>query len=127
LKEETELTKQEFQNFMDSYKFGFKTVQKKICFHIIKRIYSRCKRNYYFNDIKACYNKMIIVEGNHRYIAYLLAGIEFSVIESSSNNSDNPLEYSNLAIDFDNDWDVHLYKNRRFIIDGEWLEEFKRK
>jgi len=91
LKEETELTKQEFRNFMESYKFGFKTVQKKICFHIIKRIYSRCKRNYYFKDIKVCYNKKIIVEGNHRYIAYLLAGIEFSVIESSSNNSDNPL------------------------------------
>lgn len=111
---------------MNNNKFEFMTVHKRLCFNIIKRIVRRCKQNYYFDDVKVCLTKRIIVDGNHRYIAYLIAGIKFDVIKSTSSNCDNPIDYSTLEVDFSNDWDVHQYKYRKYIDDGEWLEEFRR-
>ena len=67
-----------------------------------------------------------MVDGNHRYVAYLLAGIEFGIIAWTCSESDIPLSFNALEIDFDNDWDRYLYNNRLLITDGGWLERYKR-
>ena len=88
-----ELTKEEFEYFLNNHKFTYKTVQKGLCFKIIKRIVRRCRQNYYFDHVKVCLTKGMVVDGNHRYIAYLIAGIKFDTIPYTSSHCDNPIEY----------------------------------
>lgn len=126
MKETRELTKDRFEEFVKSHAFTYCTAQHKLCFAIIKRMYARCIQGYYFKGVKVCVNKGIVVDGNHRYIAYLLAEIEFEIIDWRSSDSDVSKHYSKLDIDFEKDWDVNLYCNRKYISDGDWLDKFKR-
>lgn len=111
---------------MESHNFKYKTVQKKLCFHIIKRIYRRCKEQYYFKHIKICCVKGIVVDGNHRYIAYLLAGIDFDVIPYTSSHCDCPTDYKDLSLDLDDDWDNNHPDTKFLVTDGDWLLGFRR-
>lgn len=105
MQEFEELTRDRFEEFIARNSFKYRTVQVKLCFQIIKRMYRRCTLGYYFGDIKVCKSKAIVVEGNHRYLAYLLAGIEFEVIYWTSSYSDNPIQHNGIKVDFDEDWD----------------------
>ena len=102
------------------------TTHRCLCFAIVRRIYYRCLAGYYFGDIKVCVKNCLVVDGNHRYIAYLLADIEFGIIAWTSSKSDMLLSFNALEIDFDNDWDRYFYNNRLLITDGAWLERYKR-
>ncbi|MDR6734908.1 hypothetical protein [Sphingobacterium sp. 2149] len=124
MEEIKELTKENFIKFIKEHSFEYKTAQKSLCFAIIERMYRRCKMDYYFKDVKVCSEKGIVVDGNHRYLAYLLAGVSYDVVQWTSSRSDEPVEYKSLVIDLSKDWDCN--GNQKFIDDGEWLKEFKR-
>lgn len=89
-------------------------------------MYRRCTLGYYFGDIKVCKSKAIVVEGNHRYLAYLLAGIEFEVIYWTSSYSDNPIQHNGIKVDFDEDWDEFQKETRMFLTD-DFLKDFERR
>lgn len=110
---------------MNNHSFAFKTAHKCLCFAIVRRIYYRCLAGYYFGDIKVSAKNCLLVDGNHRYIAYLLAGVEFGVTAWTCSDSDISLSFSALKIDYDDDWDSYSY-NRLFITDGTWLESYRR-
>lgn len=105
------------ENFVKYGKHKFNTNHKVLCFAVIKRIYRRVKLGYRFGGIKVC-EKNLVVDGNHRYIAYSLAGIEFDIIPWTSNRSDEVGIFNSILIDCENDWDVHYYKTRQFCNDN---------
>lgn len=76
--------------------------------------------------MKVCQDKGIVVEGNHRFIAYSLAGIEFEVISGTSNRSDEISRYNEISIDNDNDWDKHDPNNISYCDDNyigkDWIK-----
>lgn len=119
-----ELTKEKLEEFLLHGKIELKTAQESLCFAIIKRLYRRCKADYYFRNIKVCNEKGIVIDGNHRYIAYLISEIEFDTVRGTSSHCDIPKPFNKIKIDYENDWDVH--RDAKYLIDGVWLEEFKR-
>lgn len=121
-----ELTRDRFEEFIAQNSFKYRTVQVKLCFQIIKRMYKRCTLGYYFGDIKVCKSKEMVVEGNHRYLAYLLVGIEFEVIDWTSSYSDVPIQYNGIKVDFDEDWDEFQKETRMFLTD-DFLKDFERR
>lgn len=58
------------------------TTHTKVCYSIIKRIHRRVLDGYgtKFGPIKIDQKTNLIVDGNHRYIAYKLANFDFETI-----------------------------------------------
>lgn len=126
MQEFEELTRDKFEEFIALNNIEHKTAQCRLCFKIIKRIYRRCKLGYYFGDIKICKYKDMVVEGNHRYISYLLAGIEFGILDGTSSFCDNPKYYNDVEVDFDDDWDEYQKETKKYVTD-DFLKDFERR
>ena len=75
--------------FLLNNKHNHFTNQSKVCLRVIERIYRRVNDGFYFGDVKVDLNESLIIDGNHRYIAYSLANIEFGLIPSVKNFCDN--------------------------------------
>ena len=95
------------------------TNQSKVCLRVIERIYRRVNDGFYFGDVKVDLNESLIIDGNHRYIAYSLANIEFGLIPSVKNFCDNfPYkEIKDIEVDIENDWDLNNPRTIRFCDD----------
>lgn len=95
----------------------YKTFQKRLCFAIIKRIYRRTKLGYQFGAIKVCKERETIIDGNHRYIAYLLAGVNIDFIPGTSSKSDLEIEYLEVYFEEIEYWDLNHPKTLKYIND----------
>lgn len=95
------------------------TNQSKICLKVIERIYRRVNEGFYFGDVKVDFKENLIIDGNHRYIAYNLAETKFNLIPSIKNFSDKyPYkEIKNIEVDKVNDWDLNNPKTKQFCSD----------
>jgi len=108
-------------NFIEKHEHQYTTVHKKLCFFIIKRIYRRVKKGYRFGNIKIS-DKGLIIDGNHRYIAYKLAEIEFQTIKGTSSHCDEPKNFNEIKIDVIEDWDLNSESSRKYCND-DFLRE----
>ncbi len=112
---------EKLQNFISNTNHTYLTTHHKLCFAIVARIYKRVLNGYRFGAIKIS-NQQLIVDGNHRYIAYTLAGIEFEVIKGTHSFCDSPKKFNEIEIDVIQDWDANNPYNKRFC-DDDFLKE----
>lgn len=118
--EELEITS--LEKFIKNGKHEYKTAHTRLCFAIIARIYRRLKQGYRFGAIKISEGEMI-VDGNHRYVAYKLANIEFEVIEGTRSHSDQLKSFKDIDIDVKHDWDKNHESTRKFCTDDFLIKE----
>ncbi|NJM80428.1 MAG: hypothetical protein HC854_13925 [Flavobacterium sp.] len=95
------------------------TNQSKVCLRVIERIYRRVNEGFYFGDVKVDFGECLIIDGNHRYIAYSLANIEFGMVPSVKNFCDKSpyKEIKDIVVDIENDWDLNNPTTIRFCTD----------
>lgn len=96
----------------------------KLCYFIVYRIYKRVLDGYgnKFGGIKIDVNNNLIIDGNHRYLAYKLANFKFQIIKGTKNHSDNFNKINNINIDINEDWDYNCKINRKYC-DDKFLED----
>ena len=73
-----EITQKTIEDFILKTDIRLGATQQKLCIPIINRIYHKMKYGIRFSPIKVCDN--LIIDGHHRYISSLLAGIEIENI-----------------------------------------------
>ncbi|HFK5526479.1 TPA: hypothetical protein ACGZ9Q_002819 [Elizabethkingia anophelis] len=79
-----------------------------MCYSIIKRIHRRVLDEYgtKFGPIKIDQKTNLIVDGNHRYIAYKLANSDFETIPWNKNYSDPYNTINDFVVITNEDWDI---------------------
>jgi len=113
---------EDLKKFIEDFEHEYSTAHKRLCFIIIKRIYRRVLNGHRFGGIKVD-STGLVVDGNHRYIAYKLAKIEFEIIPWTSSLSDEPKSYNKITIDEIEDWDLNCLKNMKYCTDDFLTEE----
>lgn len=113
---------EQLENFVRNTNHEYYTTQTKICYFIIERIYKRVLDGYEFGGIKIDVDKKLIVEGNHRYIAYKLANFDFEKISWTKNHSDPFNKINDFVIDRDEDWDRNNPNDIKYCTD-EFLKD----
>lgn len=118
--------------FLLENEHSYFTNQSKVCLRVIERIFKRVSNGYYFGDVKVDFKENLIIDGNHRYIAYSLANIDFGLIPSNKNFCDVPpyKEIRNIKVDIEDDWDLNNPSTVRFCDDNfinEDIEKYRRK
>ena len=105
--------------FLLNNKHSHFTNQSKVCLRVVERIYRRVNNGFYFGDVKVDLNESLIIDGNHRYIAYSLANIEFGLTPSVKNFCDKSpyKEIKDIVVDIENDWDLNNPRTIRFCDD----------
>jgi len=117
LKVVPELTLKDLVSFINDTEHKYHTAHTVLCFAIIKRIHRRVLIGHRFGEIKICRTKCLVVDGNHRYIAYSLAGISIDEIEGTSSHCDVVKSFNNIRIDETNDWDMNCRINKKYCCD----------
>ena len=112
-----ELTIERLNSYFKESDTKYHTAHNVLCFAIIKRIYRRVMMGYRFGGITVCEYKGIVVDGNHRYIAYLLAGVEIEFICGTSSHCDLRNCYKDIRIDTKEDWDYNSPSYRKYCND----------
>lgn len=116
------------EEFMYSGCHEYKTLQNGVCYYIVERIYKRVKQGHghKFGAIKIDVKENLIIDGNHRYIAYKLAGFEFDIQPYCKNFSDKPpyKEIGDIRIDDQTDWDYNDPSKRKYCND-DFLHSYK--
>lgn len=102
----------QLNEFLNSKEHKYKTNQTLVCKFVIERIYNRVKRGYgskHFGAINIDISENLIVDGNHRYIAYEMASIEYEVQPYTKSHCDkHPYrEIKDIKIDYHYDWDAN--------------------
>lgn len=113
------------RNFIKNAEHEYLTTHKKLCFAISQRIDIRVLKGYYFGAIKVSDSELII-DSNHRNIAYKLANIQFEIIEGSRSFRDTLRNFNEIEIDIKVDWDFNHPKTRKYCTDNFLYEEDKR-
>ncbi len=118
----TVLEIEKLRDFITNTEHEYQTTHQRLCFAIIARIYTRVLKGYRFGAVKISDQKLII-DGNHRYIAYKLAGIAFETIKATQSFCDKPKKFNEVEIDAIQDWDANNPYNRRYCNDDFLKEE----
>lgn len=117
----TELTVEDLEIFLKRNNHEYFTTHSKVCFEIIKRMHRRVLLGYDFGPIKVNGNRLII-DGNHRYLAYKLAGISYKTVAGGKSFSDPENNINELNLVLNEDWDYNRVDTRKFCTD-EFLKE----
>jgi hypothetical protein len=104
------------RHFIENSDLDYMTAHPKICFAIIARIYRRVRMGYFFGGIKVSDEEMV-VDGNHRYIAYKLANVEFEVVKATRSRCDEMKKFNEIEIDIEQDWDANHPINKKYCND----------
>ena len=112
-----ELTKEILDTFLKETNHKYNTAHSVLCYAIIKRIHRRLLMGYRFGTITVCQTKCLVVDGNHRFIAYSLAGIDVEVRDGTSSHCDVPKSFNDINIDQDKDWDIYSPEKKIFCND----------
>lgn len=107
---------------MSNESHEYKTLQSGVCYFIVERIYNRVMQGHghKFGAIKIDVEEKLIVDGNHRYIAYKLAGFDFEIQPWCKNFSAKPpyREIRDIQIDDKVDWDQNDPKKLKYCNDS---------
>ncbi|ARS38849.1 hypothetical protein CA265_03795 [Sphingobacteriaceae bacterium GW460-11-11-14-LB5] len=120
-----ELTIEYLRDFLNNNEHKYQTAQQRLCFAIIKRMYRRVCQGYRFGQIRICRYKNMVVDGNHTYISYSLAGILNDESDYTSSHCDMKRHYGTVEIDEIHDWDDFTEHGRKCKSD-EHLNELTR-
>lgn len=83
------------------------TTHKKLCLPIINRMYKKMINGIKFNDIKVC--GKLIIDGHHRYVSSLLAGVKLDKAESYRTMATNEYDWRDVEFveeEWDNDAEI---------------------
>ncbi|MCQ9640979.1 hypothetical protein MP478_16465 [Chryseobacterium sp. WG14] len=133
LSNEDNYIKPEFHKQLDDFlanaEHKYKTIQSLVCVHVIERIYRRVKLGYgrHFGGVKVNIEENLIIDGNHRYIAYEMAGFDYEIIPQNKNHCDKPpyRDIKTFEVDYEVDWDMGHPHTRKFCND-DFLKDFDR-
>lgn len=114
---------QKLEQFLRNEEHEYNTTHTILCYFVIERIYQRVKAGYRFGGIKIDKKERLIIDGNHRYIAYKLADIEIEVIDYIKNSSDISKNIKDIKIDIKEDWDKNNPKTQKYCTD-EFLKDY---
>jgi hypothetical protein len=114
------------KDFIDNGQHEYSTAHTKLCFAIISRIYTRLIKGYRFGVIRVSEDKMI-VDGNHRYVAYKLAKIGIEIVPATRSSCDQVQTFKEIMIDEEQDWDANhpltkKYCDEDFLIKENYLK-----
>ena len=111
-------------DFIKNTNHEYSTTHSKLCFFKIHRIYNRVVAGYgpQFGDIKVHEESKLIIDGNHRYIAYKLAKFSFGKINWCRNFSDVEKAIGNIEIDYTEDWDKNNKETIKYCSDDFLLD-----
>lgn len=114
------------RDFIKDNKIPYMATQPKLCIPIMNRMFHKMSNGIRFDDIKVCDN--LIIDGHHRYLTSLIAGLDVSQILSHKTSATRPIEWHIVELD-NNDWDTPskiLYLNEQdAIYNGLDLEVVK--
>lgn len=108
---------EKLEEYIKNEKHEYITTHKKLCFVIIQRIHRRLLLGHRFGAIKICSDELVI-DGNHRYIAYEIAGVELEIIKGSRSFSDVLTSFNKIEIDTEEDWDLNCPRNKKYCDDN---------
>ncbi len=114
-------------DFLINNKHEYETVQVKVCLFVVERIYRRVKLGYgkAFGGIKIDLDHNLIIDGNHRYIAYKLAEYDFEIIKYCKNHCDSPpyRKINDFEVDLKTDWDKSHPNTKKYCTD-DFLKDY---
>jgi hypothetical protein len=80
-----------------------KSTHERLCFPVIKRLYNKMKIGIKFSGIKV--DGDLIIDGHHRYLASLLAGVCLETLPSNRTSATKVTEWD--VVEFvEEDWDT---------------------
>ena len=82
------------------------STHERLCIPIINRMYKKMINGYKFDDIKVC--DTLIIDGHHRYVSSLLAGVELNVLKSPKTSATHAYDW--MEVEF---------------VKEEWYSEYK--
>lgn len=100
----TTMIRDEVVDLMQSGKIQLRPSQKGISYPIVERIYKKMKADIQFASIQVAH-RSVIVNGHHRYLASLLAGIEMDMVECPLTSAKRITTWESIEL-FDQDWDT---------------------
>lgn len=105
--------------YIEETEHEYFSTHTKICFFIIHRIYRRVLLGYgsKFGGIKIDTTNKLIIDGNHRYIAFKLANFNFETIEWTKNHSDPLNKINSINLVISEDWDMNCPTNKKYCTD----------
>lgn len=103
--------------FVKSGKIELKSTHERLCFPIINRLYRKMKIGVKFSGIRV--DGELIIDGHHRYLASLLAGVSLEMYPSIKTSATKIIEWNN--VDFvKDDWDTEVKILLMNKIDAEY-------
>lgn len=111
------ITAEIIQNFLVENQIEFYSTHQTLCLPIINRIYHKMMFGIKFDEIKIYKN--LIIDGHHRYISSLLAGIKIEFIKSYKTSATVLYEWKNVEF-VDEEWDTPFKINQLNKIDAEF-------
>ena len=119
-----DIFKEQLENFIRNTPHEYFTTHTKLCFFKIHRIYRRVLGGYgsKFGGIKINIENSLIIDGNHRYIAYKMAEFDFDMISWCRNHSDCNKNIGDIEIDYIEDWDKNNKDTEKYCSDDFLLD-----
>ncbi len=112
-----DLTVDEIKIVLNNKQIELTSTHNKLCIPVINRIYKKMRNGIKFDDIKVCEN--LIIDGHHRYVSSILAGIELDRAKSSKTSATTI--YSWKEVEFVNEeWDTEDKIRRLNELDAEF-------
>lgn len=102
---------------MNSDTVELKSTQETLCFPIIVRIYRKMKMGIKFSGIKVEGDQ--IIDGHHRFVASLMAGVALDRFPSSSSSATVVIGWNKVKFD-EKDWDTLAKINMLNALDARF-------
>jgi hypothetical protein len=103
-------------NFLRDVNTELKPTHEKLCYPILERIYKKMCVGIYFSGIKVYED--IIIDGHHRYLASLLAGVSLERNPSNITSATKTTTWNNIDL-VEEDWDTEAKINYLNQIDAD--------
>lgn len=121
------LTARSVCEFIAKNRIPLKPTQDKICLPILNRIYTKINIGIEFNGIQVADG--LIIDGHHRYLASLLAGISLKRFPTHKTSATQEYNWSDISFE-EQDWDteakIEKLNREDAQANGFQLEEFLR-
>ncbi|MFN8276336.1 MAG: ParB/Srx family N-terminal domain-containing protein [Chitinophagales bacterium] len=90
-------------NFVNQNSIELKSTHERLCYPVIERIYKKMIIGIKFSGIKV--DGDVIIDGHHRYLASLLAGITLDIYPSNKTSATKVSDWKTVSF-VEEDWDT---------------------
>lgn len=112
-----DLTLKEIKETLSSKQIELTSTHKKLSIPIVNRIYKKMINGIKFDDIKVFDN--LIIDGHHRYVSSIIAGIELDKAKSSKTSATTECSWEEVEF-VDEEWDTEDKIRRLNELDAEF-------